>query len=207
MVKRGASGGAGSSQNAVKRTRTTTVESLVQQKIRDNFKTLGPQETDVVKGPDGRTLRERLHHDLSMSKSSGGGGSGEQDSELQCFGRLYYDMLKKIYMKPQALHAALLPKDPSLTVAPGLLKAMLAAQKAKPDRALFLNYMASARIGMVHSPPPPPPTHKGHTYKISTMPAWGNMFRWVSAIVKLRRNFKHDHVGHELQYLHNLTML
>ena len=56
-------GEGGGSSGAVGK-RHQTQEGVIQQKLRDNFKHLGPSETDVVKGPDGRALRERLQHDF-----------------------------------------------------------------------------------------------------------------------------------------------
>lgn len=115
--------------------RLLTNESIVQQKIRDNFKHFGPEETDVRKGPDGLTLRARLLADLATAKQQGDGSV--------IFGKLYYDTLKSIYAKPCVPHVALLPADPDLVVNPALVKAMLAAQKAKPDRGPFLQYMTA----------------------------------------------------------------
>lgn len=50
--------------------RLCTPESLVQQKIRDNFKDFGPEETDVRKSPCGKTLRETLLADYLASKAN-----------------------------------------------------------------------------------------------------------------------------------------
>lgn len=70
-----------------KKRRVATQESVVQQKIRDNFRTFTSEETDVIKGGDGRTLRERLTHDLARATGS---------SSPMAFGKLYYDTLRRI---------------------------------------------------------------------------------------------------------------
>ena len=82
----------------------------------------------MVKGPDGRTLRERHHHDFNLAK---------QGVEI-VFGRIYYDMLRGIYQKQSAQHQALEPASPELVVSAELVQAMLATQKIKLDRQPFV---------------------------------------------------------------------
>ena len=112
--------------------RHQTQEGIIQQKLRDNFKHLGPSETDVVKGPDGRTLRERLQHDFNLSK---------QGVQI-VFGRIYYDMLRGIYQKQSAQHLALELASAEQVVSAELVQAMLAAKKIKPDRQPFVTWMS-----------------------------------------------------------------
>lgn len=118
---------------AKKGRRVTTTESIIAQKIRDNFRDFGPEETDCKKNPaDSMTLRERLTQDLIKSK----------DKNIS-FGRNYYESLRAVYAAPEAAHQSLAPPDPTLPVSPTLVKAMLAAQRSKPDRSLLQGYMAS----------------------------------------------------------------
>ena len=42
-------------EGTLKKARSLTPEAIVAQKLRDNFKGMGPEETDVTKGPDGKT--------------------------------------------------------------------------------------------------------------------------------------------------------
>ena len=51
--------------------RLLTNEALVSTKLRDNFKNLSSASTDAVRGIDGRTLRERLLHDVEMAQKVG----------------------------------------------------------------------------------------------------------------------------------------
>lgn len=115
-----------SNEDGSKKRRVVTQEYAVQQKIRDNFKTFTSEETDVIKGSDGRTLRERLLHDLARASAVG--------TSSVAFGKLYYDSLRRIYAKPCVPHTALAPSDTTLEVDPALVKAILAAQRSKPDR-------------------------------------------------------------------------
>ena len=81
-------------EGALKKARSQTPEAIVAQELRDNFKGMGPEETDATKGPDGKTLREKLLHDYTAEKS------GIRDVT---FGKIYYDSLKTIYEKNRML--------------------------------------------------------------------------------------------------------
>jgi hypothetical protein len=123
-------------EGTLKKARSQTPEAIVAQKLRDNFKGMGPEETDVTKAPDGKTLREKLLHDYTAEKS------GIRDVT---FGKIYYDSLKTIYEKKSNAYQALEAKNPDIVVSPIFVQAMLAAQRAKPDRSLFTTYMSTTQ--------------------------------------------------------------
>lgn len=111
--KASAAGGAGGCPTSKRRRQS--VEYLVSQKLRDNFKTFQSEETDIIKGPEGRTLREHLTH--LMQKELAG--------ETISWGKGLYSQLKTLYKKENMEGAALdlpLGHDAEL-VQPALLKA------------------------------------------------------------------------------------
>lgn len=119
--------------SATKR-RLQTSEAIVSQKLRDNFKGLSPQETDAVRGQDGRTLRERILYDMEQAKTQGNN---------MVWGRHYYDSLRKEYQSEGDTHSALEPPKNSDEISPALLKAMLMTQRMKVDRPGFEDYFVS----------------------------------------------------------------
>ena len=64
------------------------VQALVSTKLRDNFKDFTHEQIDVLRAPDGRTLRMRLQHDIEAAR---------EKHEPITFGRLYYDELRLLY--------------------------------------------------------------------------------------------------------------
>lgn len=114
--------------------RLQTTDTIVAQKLRDNFKGLTPQETDAVRGEDGRTLRERIAHDMETAKAQG---------QNVVWGRYYYDSLHREYQSGCDAHSALEPPKSADEISPALLKAMLMTQRVKVDRSGFDDYFVS----------------------------------------------------------------
>jgi hypothetical protein len=119
--------------------RNITLQAIVAQKLRDNFRRATPTETDCRQGPDGRTLRQRLEFDF--------GQAVEGNSDV-VHGRLYYDMLRAIYITQSDVHAALkCPQESEgLAVDAKLMEGMQAAQKKQPDRRLCMSWLMRCEI-------------------------------------------------------------
>jgi hypothetical protein len=131
--KREASAAASSS---VKRSRTLTPEAVVAQKLRDTYKTLGPTETDSLKGPDGRTLRERLLHDYLRWLD---------DDSTVVWGRTYHCGLKSVYKRVDNIDDLLRAKNRDLQVRQALISAQLQLNAAKPDRSGYEAFFLSCQ--------------------------------------------------------------
>ena len=79
--------------------RLRTAATIVQRKIRGNFRDATPEETDLIENPeDGLTLRRRLMLDFEVAWST---------RSSIVWGRLYYDGLRLMYIKGKDLHALL----------------------------------------------------------------------------------------------------
>jgi hypothetical protein len=119
--------------------RLVTVQSVVAQKIRDNFKDATAEETDLKQNiEDGRTMRQRLTHDFDMAIMKG---------QRISWGRCYYDMIRHVYCEDRDVHKALAPnaEQKLLEVAPALNKAMEKASQKKPDRAPMVDWLSRSR--------------------------------------------------------------
>ena len=109
----------------------------MQQKLRANFKDLGPVETDSVVDDQGRTLRQRLKEDVASCRNKLGS---------VIWGMTYYDELRLVYGSKLDLHTALgalKPMESSPEPSDALVKAMAAAQRLNPDRSSFLAFFQS----------------------------------------------------------------
>ena len=112
-------------------------KAVVAQKLRTNFKDLGPMETDSAVDHKGRTLRQRLKEDVAQHRLKTGS---------VCWGMTYYDELRLTFGAKLDLHAALgsvTAMDGSAEPAGEVVKAMAMAQRLKPDRSLFLSFSQS----------------------------------------------------------------
>ena len=95
--------------------RKQTVASIVATKLRDNFCSFGPDETDVIQDPSTTlTLRQRLEKDVQ---------SHFNGDHVVVWGPLYYGNLKTIYSCSQSVRRRLAPSNPELEVDPALVKA------------------------------------------------------------------------------------
>ena len=118
-----------------KRSRCYSDDELVQKKIKDNFPGFAPEETDVRKGSDGRTLRAKLLYDLQQSKLPG---------VKLSFGAKYYRDLKAIYRNPNGAFTALRCDTQDLQISPALLRALTATKRSPADWTLIQSFMRTA---------------------------------------------------------------
>ena len=133
MVKR--STALESALSGSKRSRCYSDDELVQKKIKDNFPGFAPEETDVRKGSDGRTLRGKLMFDLQQSRLAG---------VKLSFGAKYYRDLKAIYRNPNGAFTALRCETQDLQISPALLRALTATKRSPADWTLIQSFMRTA---------------------------------------------------------------
>ena len=116
--KRGrASGGAAPSASPAAKVGRFSPQYRANQKLAENFRDFEAPETDGVVNPaDGRTLRQRLEHDID---------SWDKGKYVR-WGKGYNECIRRLYRSPQSLHAKLAVglEDPSV-VDPALKKAIL----------------------------------------------------------------------------------
>ena len=104
-----------------KKQRSMTPAQLASVKLRDTYKHFTPEETDIITDSTGKTLRQKLIHDITLHRK------GERSGN---WGKLYHDDNKKIFKKGDQLHLALKPSDSSEEVRPAMLKAILRSAQA-----------------------------------------------------------------------------
>ena len=94
----------------------TSLEALVNQKLRDNFNNFGPDETDVIKDPlTGQTLRERLREECRDWLAG----------KPVIWGFYTYENLKIVYRRRTAVYQELKPSDPTLLACQQLVQAVM----------------------------------------------------------------------------------
>ena len=93
---------------------------LCKNKLRDKLSEFGPDETDVRRGLDGRTLRDKLLYDMEMARSGG---------VRVVFGARYCRHLKMIYRNPIGGFTALKPAKQDLSISRALLRAITATKR------------------------------------------------------------------------------
>ena len=112
-----------------------SIEALAATKIRTNFKSCGPLETDSITGADNKTLRQRLEHDIALSL---------KNPKAISWGLYYYDELKMVYEKlvdiQQAIKDAAADLDLGQEPEDKLTQAIAAASRKKPDRTKIVNW-------------------------------------------------------------------
>ena len=114
--------------------RQPSVDEQVRKSLKDNFKSLGPKETDGTVR-DGLTLRQRLRVDKERA---------QKDPKSVQFGRKYYDALRQLYADSERAEMCLKPDD-TLAARPELLSAATAAMKHPPNRSLMLAFLQTAQ--------------------------------------------------------------
>ena len=115
-----------------------TIDDAVSQTIRDVFKLCSPEMLDIRK-VGGLALRERLKKDKERFKATG-----------EPMGKRYYASLKSLYRSCTDPEAQLQPSKPADAkdidvVSDELVTAMVAANKAKPERSKMQAYCSTSK--------------------------------------------------------------
>jgi len=129
-----------------------TTDEQVEKSLYDNFRTFTPTEIDgtVV---EGKTLRQRLQEDKRLQRA---------DPKNHPMGQRYYAQLRDMYASTEHANKRLQVKDPSLSVAPALMKAMIAVQaKGSANRGALIGWMSTAPAVNQKEPKKLKKTHLG----------------------------------------------
>ena len=125
----------GSSASGSRKLKRESTDQVVNQRIRDNFKDWGPEDTDLFK-VNGVSLREELTADVRKERLAG---------RFQFTpGKFYYQTKRKIFRRdldPDDLLKQLIPDDEEIDA--DWLKAVIKARKVPPDRTLLLSKLRS----------------------------------------------------------------
>ena len=112
-----------------------TTEEIVDKSLYDNFRTFTASEIDGVV-VDGMTLRQRLQADKAKQKL---------DPKMITTGQRYCAMLRNTYASTEHAQQRLKVVDPSLSVNPVLMKAMVLNQnKSQNNRGAIIGWMGTA---------------------------------------------------------------
>ena len=120
-------------RSKLRRSRKQSVDAIVHKKLMDNFKDYDKVTIDAVI-IEGKSLREKLTEDTQTHIDS------PRDNPM---GANYYRKLKELYKPTASPVLALKVKDQRLAVNDRLMKAMVAAKAAIPNRAPLVEYLAT----------------------------------------------------------------
>ena len=121
---------------SARKLRKQNSDQRTSKKLIDNFKGWTDDAIDVHT-VDFKTLRQRISSDDKAMRNK------EPDAPTT-MGALYYKKLKELYKPPSDPSTQLAPDTANEAIDPRLLKAMVAAKRARPDKSFMHSFISSA---------------------------------------------------------------